>query len=196
MRASFAFVAGPRGYREEVTITVDRLRADVKRSIPAPLQPFTGLIHQFSKFGTVGLMALVIDVGVFNLLMFAGGGLMADKPLSAKAIAVVVATTFSYGLNRNWTFSDRGGRTSKLHEYLLFFGLNGVAMLITLAVLWFSHYALGLTSPLADNISANVVGLALGTVFRFWSYRKWVFPPEVEQQAPDAEHDHMPTPLV
>jgi len=38
-----------------------------------------------------------------------------------------------------------------------------------------SHYALGFTSPLADNIAANVVGLGLATAFRFWSYRRWVF---------------------
>ena len=61
-------------------------------------------------------------------------------------------------------------------EYLLFFFLNGVAMLIAISCLWFSHYVLGFTSALADNISANVVGLVLGTLFRFWSYRKWVFP--------------------
>jgi hypothetical protein len=35
---------------------------------------------------------------------------------------------------------------------------------------------MGWDSALADNISANVVGLALGTAFRFWSYRKFVFP--------------------
>jgi putative flippase GtrA len=61
----------------------------------------------------------------------------------------------------------------------------GVGLLISVACLWFSHYALGFTSLLADNISANFVGLGLGTLFRFWSYRKWVFP-EVEDadQAP------------
>jgi hypothetical protein len=42
--------------------------------------------------------------------------------------------------------------------------------------LWISHYLLGLDSALADNISANVIGLGLGTLFRFWSYRRWVFP--------------------
>ena len=61
-------------------------------------------------------------------------------------------------------------------EYVLFFVFNGVAMLISLACLWFSHYLLGLDSPLADNISANVVGLILGTLFRFVAYRTWVFP--------------------
>jgi hypothetical protein len=36
---------------------------------------------------------------------------------------------------------------------------------------------MGLTSPLADNISNNVIGLGLGTLFRFALYRWWVFSP-------------------
>ena len=86
-----------------------------------------------------------------------------------------MATTFAYFGNRFWTFRHRG-RTNMGREYVLFFLLNGVAMLIALGCLWISHYLLGLDSALADNISANVVGLILGTLFRFWSYRKWVFP--------------------
>jgi len=45
----------------------------------------------------------------------------------------------------------------------------------------------GFTSALADNISANVVGLGLGTLFRFWSYRKWVFPEIDHGDAADEE---------
>jgi putative flippase GtrA len=134
------------------------------------------LLREVAKFGVVGLLALVIDVGLFNLLRFAGGeGPLYDKPLTAKVVSVVVATTFAYFGNRHWTFRHRG-RTSFGREYLLFVVLNGVGLLISVGCLWFSHYALGLTSPLADNISANVIGLALGTMFRFWSYRRWVFP--------------------
>ena len=138
------------------------------------------LWHEVAKFGIVGLGAFIIDVGLFNLLRFAGGeGPMYDKVLTAKVVSVAVATTFAYFGNRYWTFRHRG-RTSFGREYLLFFVLNGVGMLIAVSCLWFSHYALGLTSPLADNISANVVGLALGTMFRFWSYRRWVFPEDGE----------------
>ena len=36
---------------------------------------------------------------------------------------------------------------------------------------------LGFTSPIADNISANVVGLVIGTAFRFLMYRFWVYGP-------------------
>jgi putative flippase GtrA len=138
------------------------------------------LVHEVAKFGIVGLAALVVDVGLFNLLRFAGGeGPMYDKPLTAKIVSVSVATTVAYFGNRYWTFRHRG-RTSFGREYVLFFVLNGVGLAISVGFLWFSHYALGFTSPLADNISANVIGLGLGTLFRFWSYRRWVFPEDAE----------------
>ena len=136
--------------------------------------PFRVLIHEIAKFGIIGMISFVIDVGLFNLLLF-GGGPFTDKPLTAKVVSVAVATTFAYFGNRFWTFRQRG-RTNMGREYVLFFLLNGVAMLIAVGCLAFSHYVLGFTSALADNISANVIGLALGTMFRFWSYRKWVFP--------------------
>ena len=141
------------------------------------------ILREVAKFGIVGLSALVVDVGLFNLLRYAGDpGPMYDKPLTAKAISVVVATTVAYFGNRLWTFRHRG-RTTFAREYLLFVLLNGVAMCIALACLWFTHYALGHTSPLADNVSANVIGLGLGTIFRFWSYRRWVFPEVVSAEA-------------
>jgi putative flippase GtrA len=136
--------------------------------------PVRALVHEIAKFGIIGMISFVIDVGLFNLLLF-GGGPMNDKPLTAKAVSVAVATTFAYFGNRFWTFRHRG-RTNMGREYILFFLLNGVAMVIALTCLWISHYLLGLDTALADNISANVVGLVLGTLFRFWSYRKWVFP--------------------
>jgi len=140
------------------------------------------LVHEVMKFGVVGIVALVFDVGLFNLLMFSVHSPVYNKPLTAKIISVAVATTIAYFGNRYWTFRHRG-RTSFGREYVLFFVLNGVGLLISVGCLWFSHYALGLTSAVADNISANVVGLALGTIFRFWSYRRWVFPEDDEAAA-------------
>ncbi len=129
------------------------------------------LRSEVAKFGTIGLIAYVIDVGIFNLLLH---GLLSQKPLTAKAISAIVATTFAYFGNRNWTFKLRA-RTSFRREYTMFFLLNFIGMAIQLTCLAISHYGLGLTSKLADNISGNGVGLVLGTLFRFWSYRKWVF---------------------
>lgn len=59
-------------------------------------------------------------------------------------------------------------------ETVLFFGLNGLGLGIQLACLGFTNYALGLTDKFASNV-ALLVGICLGTLFRFWSYRKWVW---------------------
>jgi len=75
--------------------------------------------------------------------------------------------------SRYWTFRhrERGGMG---RETVLFFVLNGIGLGIQLACLGVAKYGLGL----ADQFSLNValfLGICLGTLFRFWSYRKWVW---------------------
>jgi putative flippase GtrA len=133
------------------------------------------LAHEAMKFGVVGGVGYVIDVSVFNILRYGGNpGVLEHKPLTAKAISVAVATVVTYLGNRHWTWRNRE-RSGARREVTLFFLLNGVGLLIAVGCLAFSHYVLDLRSPLADNISANVVGLLLGMAFRFWSYRTFVF---------------------
>lgn len=133
------------------------------------------LFKELSRFLTVGAVAYVVDVGVFNALRFLGDSApLASKPLTAKVISTVLAVLVAYVGNKKWTYGHRNGQTVR-KELVLFFGLNAIAMVIALGCLWFSHYILGFTSPLADNISANIIGIGLGTIFRFLTYRKWVF---------------------
>ena len=143
------------------------------------------LVREAAKFGVVGAVGFVVDVGVFNLLRYAGNpGLLEHKPLTAKALSVTVATIVTYLGNRHWTWAERE-RSGARREVTLFFILNGIGMAIALGCLAVSHYALDLRSPLADNISANVVGLVLGMIFRFWSYRTFVFRRHPEDEALD-----------
>ncbi len=132
---------------------------------------FARLMDEIMKFGAVGAAAFVVDAGGFNLLMSHG---LDHKPLTAKAISMSVAATFAYFANRHWTWRDRT-RSGLGREYTLFFVFNLVGFGITEACLAISEYGLHQHSVLARNISANVVGTLLGTLFRFWSYRKWVF---------------------
>jgi putative flippase GtrA len=145
-----------------------------------PSHAFTARLRrglaELARFGTVGAVAYVIDVGTFNLLVHAfGDGPLSDRPVTAKIIAALLATLFAYFANRQWTWRHRA-RRGFLHEYGLFLALNVVALAITIVPLAFSRYVLDLDSALADNISANIIGVGLGTAFRFWSYRRWVFP--------------------
>ncbi|GAA3448317.1 GtrA family protein [Dactylosporangium matsuzakiense] len=137
---------------------------------------FEGLVREGLKFGTIGLITFLIDTAVFNLLW---GPL---NTLVAGAISMTVAATCAFIGNRFWTWRDRA-RTDLRREYGLYFVFNLVGLLIALTCLAVSHYALGFTSQLADNIAKNGVGLVLGTLFRFWSYRQIVFREKPEDTA-------------
>ena len=146
------------------------------------------MARQFAKFGVVGAVAYVVDVGVFNILQYAGNDpLLADQPLTAKLASTGVATVVSWLGNRYWTFRHTR-RSQARREFVLFFLMCMIGLAISLSILWFSHYVLGFTSPLADNIAANVVGLAAGTAFRFWAYRTLVFVRPAEVRSEDADH--------
>lgn len=134
------------------------------------------VLRELAKFGVVGVVAFLVDVSSFNVLRFGigDGGPLEDKPLTAKVASVALATVVSWLGNRYWTFRRR--RRSQAHrEFLVFVVMCSIGLGIALLCLWVSHYILGYTSPLADNISANGVGLVLGTTFRFWAYRSFVF---------------------
>ena len=131
---------------------------------------FRLLIHELAKFGIVGGIAfLVTEVGT-NLLHFQAQ----LGPITSNVIATIVATCVSYVGNRYWTFRHRVGMDNLAGEYSLFFVLNAIGLAIQLACIGFTYYALGLTDKLSYNV-ALFVGIVLGTLFRFWSYRKWVW---------------------
>lgn len=143
------------------------------------------LIGQFTRFGVVGLVGLVIDLAVFNLLRATvlSPENLHEGPVLAKIISTSLAIIANWIGNRYWTFREHRGR-QLWREFVEFLIVSLGGMLIGLACLWVSHYLLGLTSILADNISTNVVGLALGTLFRFTFYRLWVFAPHRGDRAP------------
>jgi putative flippase GtrA len=128
-----------------------------------------------SGFAAVGALGLAVDIGGYNVLVhFGGDGWLSEQPLVAKTLSLVAGTTVAYVGNRFWTYRDRPrGRLAR--EYTLYLALSGVALGIALVCLGISRYVLGLTSPMADNVSANGIGLALGSLFRFLSYRRFVF---------------------
>jgi putative flippase GtrA len=152
--------------------------AEERRPLPGFLRALTarfeGLFREIGKFGVVGALCYCIDIGIFNLLRVVLG-----EPIVPKIISTVVAATVAFVGNRFWTWRHRP-RSGLGREYPLYFGVNLVGLGISVACLWFSHNWLGtywpvLTSQLADNISGNVVGVGLASLFRFWAYRRFVF---------------------
>lgn len=156
-------------------------------SVPRnPLQRFDDavrlLVHEVLKFGTVGAINFVLDVGLFNLLRLE---VMPGKPLTCKAISTAIAATSSYFMNRHWTWRHRA-RTGVARELPLFVVLSAVGLGIAESCLIFSHYVLGFHSLFADNVSANGFGLVLGMLWRFWAFKRWVFLPDDPERDDEA----------
>jgi putative flippase GtrA len=128
---------------------------------------FTHLIHEVAKFGVVGGIGFVITEVGTNLLQVPLDWLLANT------IATVAAACVTFAGNRYWTFRHRD-RDSVGREYVIFFVLNAIGLGIQLAFLGFARYALGTTDKLWLNV-ALLVGIVFGTLFRFWSYRTWVW---------------------
>jgi putative flippase GtrA len=127
------------------------------------------------KFGVIGILGLIADVGVFNLLRYAGGhGPLYDLPLSAKVVSTSLSIMVAWLGHRYWTFTENR-RARIRREFVLFVGVCLIGLVISLGCLALSHYVLGLHSALADNLSANVIGLGLATAFRYWAMHKHVF---------------------
>lgn len=144
---------------------------------------FRQLIHEGAKFGIVGIIGVIITDGGTNLLRSS----LHIGWLTANVIATIVATTFAYFASRYWTFRHRE-RTSVSREGGLFFFFNGVGLAIQLACLGFTTHLLGQTGKVPANV-ALIVGIILGTLFRFWSYRKWVWTDK--QEGPPIGHEEL-----
>lgn len=151
------------------------------------------LYRELVKFGIVGGVAFVVDMGTFNLLLHAVWGHQRTVgPFSTAVAATIVSTALSSLVawvgNRLWTFRHRRNRPVH-HEAGLFALTNIVALVIGAVCVAFSNKVLGLEgSAVAANI-AKLVGIGLGTVFRFWAYRRFVFAGELEADATSADTD-------
>lgn len=119
----------------------------------------------------MGGLAFLVDVACYNLAR----QVLETGPLTSKSLAFVVSATFAFAGNRQWVFDQREQRRLGL-AYALFVAVNLGGLAVNLVPLALTSYVLGWTSALAENVSGNLVGVALATAFRFWGYQHWVFP--------------------
>ncbi|WP_433701949.1 GtrA family protein [Nocardiopsis sp. CA-288880] len=142
------------------------------------------LAAEVGKFGSVGAIAYVVQLGATNLLWGAAG----MGPLSGQVVGTLCSIAVAFVGNRFWTFGDRA-RTGYGRETLLFLVMNGIGLAIQLACQGFSVHVLGLDGVLAQNVAGNVVGVGIGTLFRFFAYRTWVFPERPETAPEEAARE-------
>ncbi|ODA91016.1 hypothetical protein ATY41_07250 [Leifsonia xyli subsp. xyli] len=152
----------------------------IQKTIPART---ARLLPQLIKFGAVGAVGLAVNLVVFNAMLLIVLRGVPHATVLSTVIATTAAIFANWAGNRFWAFSGQRQRNA-LREGAEFFTVSLAGMGIPLLCIGVSHYLLGLTSPIADNISANGIGLALGMLFRFAFYRWWVFSPARGQRPP------------
>ncbi|MEU2559369.1 GtrA family protein [Streptomyces longispororuber] len=127
------------------------------------------LTREVAKFGAVGAVGTLVNFAVFNFVRH-----VTDLPVvRASVIATLVAICCNYVGFRYFTYRDRdkSGRTKELSLFLLF---SVVGLVIENGVLYVATYGFGWDSRLQTNVF-KFLGMAIATLFRFWSYRSWVF---------------------
>ncbi|MEW1660199.1 GtrA family protein [Streptomyces sp. NPDC093707] len=127
------------------------------------------LTREVVKFGAVGGAGVVVNLAVFNLVRH-----LTEIPVvRASIVATVVATLTNYIGYRYFAYRERDkhGRTRELTLFLLF---SVVGLIIENGVLYTATYGFGWDAPLQSNVF-KFVGIGIATLFRFWSYRTWVF---------------------
>ena len=136
------------------------------------------LIAEVGRFLAVGGLATVVALFLFNLLVhgFNTGhpALLEDHVIIAYIVANTVGMMISYRGSRSWAFRDRPPRQADGGR-LAYVVINVATMALPIGCLWLSRNAFGLDDPISDNISANVIGLFLGLVARFYLFRTYVF---------------------
>lgn len=155
--------------------TIQRSRPGAERLAAEPAR--RPLLRELVGFPMVGTAGTVVTVGGANLMR----GLAGDSPVTTMLVPTMAATLMSYLAHRYWTFRHRDSAGSG-RELMVFFGLNAVGMVIQVvcsAVIYHSsglRHALDLSGAVAYNL-ALLAGLGAASVFRYWSYRKWIFTP-------------------
>ena len=148
-------------------------------------------VWQVAKFGVIGVLNTLVDLGVLAFLIYIFRNWAIIKPEDIllnitfatltfytlyKAISFIIANINSYFWNKYWTFSQKiSDKTSG--EFFQFLTVSIVGFLINVLVASFAFKHIqssGLTSDQWGLVS-GVFGTFAGLAWNFIGYKFWVF---------------------
>lgn len=140
-----------------------------ERKAPREAGSRSRFVREAIRFGAVGGAGVLVNLVVFNLVEHT----TALPVVRASVIATVVSIVFNYVGFRYYTY--RGcERAARSREITLFLVFSAIGLVIENGVLYGATYGLGWDSSLQSN-AFKILGIGIATLFRFWSYRTWVF---------------------
>ncbi len=134
-------------------------------------------LFQAVKVGIVGVFNTVVSFAMFNIFLIA----LDWAWFPSLSVSFAVTTFLSYLINRRWTFSLTDGHVSG-RETLSFFGVNIVAYLASVGIMWVAEALFGPLTPLGSNI-ALLVAAGLLILPKLAGYRDLVFGEALKEKA-------------
>lgn len=120
----------------------------------------------FIKFGLVGLSGVIVNLGVFSLLMHFG-----TNKFLASPIAIEASVISNFFLNNYWTF-----RWRKNHDRVRVKGLKfNIVSLLALGVSYSTFVALSMTYPDVAPQIHQVIGIIPATLVNYFLNSYWTF---------------------
>src|SRR5215470_7463007 len=133
-------------------------------------QRLAQLIRELARFLVVGAIGLLVTDGTFDLMISER-----QAAFTANAIATLAAAVVTFLGSRYWTFRHRR-RAGLGRETMTFIAANLAGMLIQQGCLELAARELGAGQDKVALNAAFLAGVGLATGFRFWSYRRYVWP--------------------
>lgn len=134
-------------------------------------------IYQAAKHLLVGTFVTIVDLKIFEFLVWFFGILTLVNPLAAKAISFIVATLLKYLGNKYWAF-QKHGREDLKREVAQFFYITLFTLVIDIGMFYYLTSSLGpqFGIPIAvwTKLSVILAGLSAATL-NFLGYKFLVF---------------------
>jgi putative flippase GtrA len=141
-------------------------------------------VRQFAKFVLVGIMNTLVDLVILNIEMIITGIVIGIGYSVEKSVSFLFAVTFSYFINKYWTFQDKSkeGEGKKMSQFFLV-SLVGMLINVTTATIVVTYLQIPinniihlsfLTPKLWGTLGA-LCGTAVGLLWNFIGYKLWVF---------------------
>jgi putative flippase GtrA len=131
---------------------------------------------RYARFSLVGVSNMLVDVGVFNLLLLIGPTHSPGFFVLYNVGALILANANSYLWNTLWTFRDRARHDARQVGLFTAQGLLNVG--VGNLLIWLTaHGLMAYTdlSPLASGNVAKVVSMVVASSMSFLFLRLFVF---------------------
>jgi len=124
---------------------------------------------QAIKVAIVGVFNTIVSFALFNVFLVG----LSWSWFPAITVSFTMTTFLSYLINRRWTFDLRDGGVSG-RESMSFFGVNLLAYLASVGIMWVAEVTFGPLSALGSNL-ALLFAAGLLILPKLAGYRDVVF---------------------